>query len=149
VADSEELSQEIAEARARLIAFARGCTDEQWVSAPLGDADPRPTCVIVDHVAHAYEYIAGWIVPLAAGQNVEVSEEHVDSLNAQHAGVTSLLTRDEVADHLGSSGDALIVIVRSFGPDQLAMGSGLVERMAKIAARHADAHRSELEAAFE
>jgi DinB superfamily len=148
VADSAEIAQQITEARARLIDFARGCTDEQWVSAPLAERDPRPTCVIVDHVAHAYEYIAGWIRPMAAGETVEVTEAHVDSLNAEHAGSSGLLTRDEVVDHLNTSGDSLIALVRGLGSEQLAMGSGRVEGMAKIAARHADSHRSELEAAF-
>jgi hypothetical protein len=148
VSDSEEIALAITEARARLIDFARRCTDEQWVATPLADADQRPTCVIVDHVAHAYEYIAGWLVPIAAGSSIEVTEDHVDSLNAEHATKAGLLTRAEVVEHLTRSGDDLIAIVRGLGPAQLEMGSGRVEGLAKIAARHADSHRSELEAAF-
>ena len=44
--------------RDRLIGFVDGCTDVDWRSAPL-DGDPRPVGVVVDHVAHAYEYLAG------------------------------------------------------------------------------------------
>ena len=52
--------------------FVGSCTDADWRSAPL-DGDPRPVGVVVDHVAHAYEYLAGWMRQLVAGQPVEVS----------------------------------------------------------------------------
>src|SRR5207247_10247680 len=45
----------IAEARQRLISFAGGCSDGDWNASPL-DGDPRPVGVVVDHVAHSYEY---------------------------------------------------------------------------------------------
>ena len=55
-----QYASQIDEARERLVAFVGGCTDEQWKAAPL-DGDPRPVGVVVDHVAHAYEYLAGWM----------------------------------------------------------------------------------------
>ena len=51
---------EIEAARDRLIAFAGGCSEEEWRAAPL-EGDPRPVAVVVDHVADSYEYLAGWI----------------------------------------------------------------------------------------
>src|SRR5271166_6690246 len=71
-------------ARERMIAFVSGCGDEEWHAAPL-DGDPRPVAVVVDHVAHAYEYLAGWMRQIVAGQRVEVNSDAVDALNAQHA----------------------------------------------------------------
>ena len=41
-----------------MIGFVTGCSDEEWGAAPL-NGDPRPVAVVVDHVAHAYEYMAG------------------------------------------------------------------------------------------
>lgn len=40
--------------------------------------------VVVDHVAHAYEYLAGWMRQIVAGQQVKVNSDAVDALNAQH-----------------------------------------------------------------
>ena len=71
-------------ARERLISFISSCGNEEWRAAPL-DGDPRPVAVVVDHVAHAYEYLAGWISQLVAGQPAEVNSEIVDALNAQYA----------------------------------------------------------------
>jgi uncharacterized damage-inducible protein DinB len=83
----------IGEARQRLIEFIEQCPDDSWRAAPV-DGDPRPVGVIADHVAHAYEYLAGWIGDLAAGRPVTVTGDLVDELNAAHApraaGITKL-----------------------------------------------------------
>jgi hypothetical protein len=93
-----------------VIEFVRGCTEEQWRSAPL-DGDPRPVAVVVvDHVADAYGYLAGWLCDLVAGKPGEVDS----SLSA--------------AD--------------------LAAGDSRAERFAQIAIRHADDHRTDIEAAL-
>src|SRR5215467_8083409 len=89
-------ASEIDEARERLIAFAGGCTAEQWSAAPL-DGDPRPVGVVVDHVAHAYEYLAEWMRQIVAGHPVEVDSEVVDTLNAQHARAAASVSRAEAA----------------------------------------------------
>jgi hypothetical protein len=146
--DPDSMATAISEARSRLLEFAAHCSDEQWLSSPLGEADPRPVCVIVDHVAHSYEYIGGWVRSLVVGETVEVSPEGVDILNAEHASDATLLRREEVADHLRDSGDALIDFVKGLEPGQLAIDNGRVELLVKIAARHADGHRSELESAL-
>ena len=65
--DPAAYAADIEAARDRLIAFASGCGDEEWRAAPL-DGDPRPVGVVVDHVADSYEYLAGWIRQLVAGQ---------------------------------------------------------------------------------
>jgi hypothetical protein len=55
-----QYAAEVDGARDRLIAFVESCTSEQWHAAPLA-GDPRPVGVVADHVAHAYEYLAGWM----------------------------------------------------------------------------------------
>jgi hypothetical protein len=147
--DPDSMATAISEARSALLEFAANCSDEQWRSSPLGDADPRPVCVIVDHVAHSYEYIGGWVRSLLSGETVEVSPEMVDVLNSEHASVSTSPGREEVADHLRDSGEALIDLVRGLEPEQLAIDNGRVEQLVKIAARHADGHRSELESALQ
>ncbi len=132
-------------ARHRLLDFVRQCPDDLWRSAPV-PGDPRPVGVIADHVAHSYEYLAGWIGDIAAGQLVEVSTDLVDDLNAGHAAGASDLTPGNVASHLRSSGDALIALVAWLEPAQLDLDGGRIRRLATIAARHADGHRAEFEA---
>jgi hypothetical protein len=138
----------VASARQRLVEFVDQCTAEQWVSSPLGDGDPRPVGVIVDHVADAYEYLAAWVGQLARGESVEVSSDVVDDLNARHAKNISAPTPADAVDHLRRSGDAFMALIESLSPEQLSAGDGRIVRFAQIAARHADNHVAELEAAL-
>jgi hypothetical protein len=131
-------------ARQQLLDFVRQCPDDLWRSAPV-PGDPRPVGVIADHVAHSYEYLAGWIADVAAGQHVALNAELVDDLNAGHAASTGDLTREQVASHLRSSGDALIALVTGLESAQLDLHGERIRRLATIAARHADGHRAEFE----
>jgi hypothetical protein len=143
-----DLVRDMSGSRARLIAFAAGCSDEQWVSCPLGEGDRRSVSVIVDHVADSYEYIGGWVKSLVGGGTVDVDTDDVDQLNAMHASNTTALQREEVIEHLNRSGDQFIDLVAGLTSDDLAIDGGRVARMAQIAYRHADSHRSEIEAAL-
>jgi len=148
VSDPGTLAHQVDEARGRLLDFVRTCTDEQWLERPLADGDPRSVGVIVDHVADAYEYLAGWIAALVRREPVEVDATVVDDLNARHASTAAAPTRDDVTNHLADSGDRMIELISSLGPEHLVMGDGRVERLAHIAALHADGHRNELEEAL-
>jgi hypothetical protein len=142
-----ELAADIDAARERLAGFVSSCTDADWRSAPL-DGDPRPVGVVVDHVADAYEYLAGWIRQLVAGQPVDVDNEVVDALNAEHARTAGSVTRAETAGHLRRSGADIAALVAGLSAADLAAGDGRVRRFAQVAIRHADDHRSEIEAAL-
>ena len=76
--DPAAYATDIEAARDRLVSFVSSCADREWHAAPL-DGDSRPVAVVVDHVAHAYDYLAGWIRRLVAGQPVEVSSQTVDT----------------------------------------------------------------------
>lgn len=134
-------------ARERMIAFVSGCSDKQWRTAPL-NGDPRPVAVVVDHVAHAYEYLAGWIRQIVAGQRVEVNSDAVDALNAQHARDAAAVSKAEATEHLRRSGVAISLLVAGLSEAGLAAGDGRVRRLAQIAARHADDHRADIETAL-
>jgi hypothetical protein len=140
-----DYAAEIDQARERLVAFADGCSDEQWRAAPL-DGDPRPVGVVVDHVAHAYEYLAGWMREILDGQTATVSSEVVDALNAEHAARAAAVTRAEAAEHLRRSGAVISRLVAGCSAEDLQAGEGRVERLAQIAIRHPDDHRAEIEA---
>jgi hypothetical protein len=142
-----ELGADIDAARERLAGFVGSCTDADWRSAPL-HGDPRPVGVVVDHVAHAYEYLAGWIRQLVAGQPVEVDSEVVDELNAEHARAAGSVTRADAAGHLRRSGTDIAALVAGLSAADLDAGDGRVRRLAQIAIRHADDHRSEIETAL-
>jgi hypothetical protein len=134
-------------ARDRLIAFVESCTAEWWNAAPL-QGDPRPVGVVADHVAHAYEYLAAWMRQILRGEAVTVNSDVVDALNAEHAAAAVAVTRREAAEHLRRSGAAISALVAGCTAEDLKAGDGRVERLAQIAIRHADNHRTELEAAL-
>jgi len=140
-------ARSIDDARQRLISFVEQCPDAEWHSAPV-DGDPRAVGVIADHVAHAYEYLAGWISDIVSGEPVDVTAEIVDDLNAGHASEALALTSAEVAFHLSASGDTLIELICGLEAAQLDLDGGRVRRFAQIAARHADSHRTEIETAL-
>ena len=130
-----------------MIAFVSGCSDKGWRAAPL-NGDPRPVAVVVDHVAHAYEYLAGWMRQIVAGQRVEVNSAAVDALNAQHSRDAVAVSKVEAAEHLRRSGVAVSLLVAGLSAADLAADDGRVRRLAQIAARHADDHRADIETAL-
>jgi len=142
-----QYAAEIEGARDRFIAFAESCTAEQWNAAPL-EGDPRPVGVVADHVADAYEYLAGWMRQILRGEMVTVNSDVVDSLNAEHAAAAMAVTRTEAAEHLRRSGAAISALVAGCTAGELKAGDGRVERLAQIAIRHADDHRTEMQAAL-
>ena len=140
-----QYASDIDQARERLVALAERCTDEQWLAAPL-DGDPRPVGVVVDHVADSYEYLAGWMRRILAGEAVTVTADIVDSLNAEHAVAAADVTRAGAVEHLRRSGADLSALVAASSPGQLRAAAGRAERLAQVAIRHADSHRAEIEA---
>jgi hypothetical protein len=134
-------------ARDRLIAFVESCSAEHWNAAPL-QGDPRPVGVVADHVAHAYEYLAGWMGQILRGEAVTVDSDVVDALNADHAAAAVTVTRSEAAGHLRRSGAAISALVAGCTAEDLKAADGRVERLAQIAIRHADDHRTEIGAAL-
>jgi hypothetical protein len=145
--DGPAYAAQIDAARDRLIAFATGCSEQDWRAAPL-DGDPRPVAVVVDHVADSYEYMAGWIRQLVSGEPVEVTGELVDDLNADHAAAAAVVSQAAAAEHLRASGAAISALIAGLSAAELAAGSGRVRLFAQIAIRHADNHRTDIETAL-
>lgn len=145
--DAAAYAADIEAARDRLIAFASGCSEAQWRAAPL-DGDPRPVAVVVDHVADSYEYLAGFIRQILAGQAAEVTGELVDDLNAEHAAAAAAVSQADAAEHLHRSGAAISALIASLSADQLAAADGRIRLFAQVAIRHADNHRTDIETAL-
>jgi hypothetical protein len=145
--DAAAYAADIEAARDRLIAFASGCSEAEWRAAPL-DGDPRPVAVVVDHVADSYEYLAGFIRQILAGQAAEVTGEIVDDLNAEHAAAAAAVSQTDAAGHLRRSGAAISALIASLSAGELAAGDGRVRLFAEIAIRHADNHRTDIETAL-
>ena len=145
--DPAACAADIDATRERLIAFVAGCSEEEWRAAPL-DGDPRPVAVVVDHVADAYDYLAGWMRQILAGQQVEVNDDVVDALNARHARKAAGVCRDDPREGMRPSGAADHELVAVLSDAELAAGVGRVRRLAWIAARHADDHRADIETAL-
>jgi hypothetical protein len=144
-----ELAGLIGAARDRLLAFAAACTDDTWHDRPLAShGDHRPVGVIVDHVAHAYDYMGGWVREILAGDVPAVDVALVDRLNAAHATDSAHLTQAGAMEHLTRSGDELIALISRLTPADLDAGGGRVRRFAEIAARHPDTHRTDIEEAL-
>ena len=142
----EALAVDVAAARDRLVVFVGTCDPRQWRSSVLGDEDPRPVGVVLDHVAHSYEYMGEWVSALLAGDNLQVDATVVDKLNSRHAEAAVSATPAEVAEHLRNSGDAFVVLTRGLRPEDLELGDGRVRRIVEIAGRHSETHRAEVEA---
>src|SRR5580658_9066537 len=141
--DAAAYAADIEAARDRLIAFASGCSEAEWRATPL-DGDPRPVAVVVDHVADSYEYMAGWIRQVVAGEPVEVSGEIVDDLNADHAATAVAVSQADAAEHLRRSGAAISALIAGLSTGELSAGDGRVRLFAQIAIRHADNHRTDI-----
>jgi uncharacterized damage-inducible protein DinB len=144
-----EHAELIAAARDRLLAFAATCTDDTWHAKPLaGHGDHRTVGVIVDHVAHAYEYMGGWLREILAGGAPQVDVALVDRLNAAHVAAAGTLTQAGAMEHLTRSGDELIAFIAGLSAEDLEAGGGRVRRFAEIAARHPDTHRTDMQEAL-
>jgi len=139
----------IAAARDRLLTFAATCTDETWHSRPLAaHGDHRTVGVIVDHVAHAYEYMGGWVREILAGTDPQVDVALVDRLNAAHTARAEHLTQAGAMEHLTRSGDDFVALIAGLRAADLAADGGRVRRFAEIAARHPDTHRTDIQEAL-
>ena len=145
--DPAAYAADIDAARDRLIAFANACSDEDWRAAPL-DGDPRPVAVVVDHVANSYEYMAGWIRRLLDGERVEVTADMVDDLNAEHASEAVTVSQADAAEHLRRSGATISALIAGLSAADLSLSDGRVRLFAQVAIRHADNHRTDIEAAL-
>jgi DinB family protein len=144
-----EHAAQIAVARDRMLAFAATCTDEVWHATPLAaHGDYRPVGIIVDHVAHAYDYMGGWMREILAGDSPQVDVALVDRLNAAHTATAGHLTQAGAMEHLTRSGDDLIGLLAGLAEADLDAGAGRIRRFAEIAARHPDAHLADIEDAL-
>lgn len=141
------LAAEIAAARDRLVATLAGVPDDRWC-APLNAGDPRPVCVVGDHVADAYGYLSDFIEILAEGGHVQVSSEIIDDLNERHFEANPDVTRVEVVAHLQEGSERIMSIVSGLKSGVVYGGDGRIARLAGVAAQHADNHRAEIEAAL-
>jgi hypothetical protein len=144
-----EHAELIAAARDRLLAFATTCTDDTWHATPLAShGDHRTVGVIVDHVAHAYEYMGGWVREILAGDTPQLDAALVDRLNAAHATAAGTMTQAGAMEHLARSGDELIALIAGLTHEDMEAGGGRVRRFAEIAARHPDTHRTDVQEAL-
>jgi hypothetical protein len=141
-----DLADDVRAARDRLAACIAALPAERWTT-PLSADDPRPTGVVCDHVAHSYEYLAGWVRDLLAGGDPVVGPALVDELNLDHAGRSSAVTPESTLEHLQRSGDVFIELVRAMTPADLERADGRVRAFVAVAIRHPDGHRVEIEAA--
>jgi len=69
-------------------------------------------------------------------------------LNAQHAQAAAAVSKAEATGHLRRSGAAISGLVAGLSAADLAAGHGRVRRLAQIAIRHADDHRTDIETAL-
>jgi hypothetical protein len=142
-----EYAAAIDAARQRLLGFARACPERDWQAAPL-DGDPRPVGVVIDHVAHSYQYLANWMREILAGHQVPVNSDIVDGLNAEHAQSAAQVSPEAAIAHLNANGDAIVALVAGLSPPDLDTDDGRIRRMAQIAIWHADNHRTEIQEAL-
>ena len=144
-----EAADAIAAARDRLVAFARERSAAEWTACPLADSgDPRSVGVLVDHVGHAYEYLTSFIRAIVGGEPPAIDGRVIDELNAEHAEARAAVDVEAATARLLVSGDEIVELVRSLTAGDMELVDGRVRRLAAIAVRHADNHRTDLEQAL-
>ena len=101
-----------------VIAAVEQCSDDQLRIACEGEG--WSVAVVAHHLALSYPSIAGMVQLVADGQPLPpLTEEMLDTFNAQHAEEFADVSRDETLQLLRREGQAAAERVRDLGDEQL------------------------------
>jgi hypothetical protein len=129
------------------IAFAGGCSDEQWSTMVRGEE--WPVGVVLHHIASGHELMIGWLGRARRGQEILTTAAEIDADNARHAEDNAGVTRAETVEALRRNGAELAIVIRSLDGDELATSVpfGPADGMAvttlalvEVSARHCRTH---------
>jgi len=148
------LADDFARANAEAVAFARGCSDEQWALTVPGEG--WTLGVVVHHIAEGHGHGVRWLGQMASGEGVTDTAESIDKENAAHAVRAESAERDETVALLRVNGSQLEEVLRGLSDEELdraapfgpAGGRSLrTEDLAAVPARHTREHLSHAQGA--
>ena len=117
MAVGQDLATEYQETIAEVIAFAEGCSDDDW-QTPCPNEE-RTVGVLFDHVAAGNGDAMGWIESFLAGQPVRITREELQTANAEHALKVAGRPRTETIADLRASSARTAKLIGGLRQDQL------------------------------
>jgi hypothetical protein len=142
-----EIADEFAAANAEVLAFARSCSEEQWLRTVPGEG--WTVGVVVHHVAEGHAQGLRWLQAMARGDGVADTAEGIDAVNEAHAARAEGIGPAETLVLLESNGAELESALRGLTDEELdrrapfgpAGGRELpTVDLAVVTARHAREH---------
>ena len=141
------LADDFAAANRDALAFARGCTEREWVLSVPGEG--WSVGVVLHHIAEGHAHGTRWLEGMAHGDGVGETAEDIDRVNAAHAIRAEAVGPAETMDLLEANGTLLEEALRGLTDEDLdrtapfgpAGGRRLpTGNLAAVAARHTREH---------
>ena len=141
------LADDFAAANAEAIAFASGCSADEWGTPVPGEN--WSVGVVLHHIAEGHGQTSRWLQAMSNGQAVTDTAQDVDRANAAHALRAGAVGPDETIVLLEVRGAELEALLRRLDDEQLERtapfgpAGGQVFAsvdLAPVAARHAREH---------
>ncbi len=114
---SHALAADLARANEQAVAFARSCTDEEWVRTVPGEG--WTVGVVLHHIAEGHAHGVTWLGAMASGRGVPETADEIDRDNAEHAVRAGSVRRDETVALLETNGSRLEDALRSLSDEDL------------------------------
>jgi hypothetical protein len=112
-----ELADDFAATNREVIAFAAGCTEEEWRTVVPGE--DWTVGVVIHHIAEGQAGGLRWLQTMARGDAVETSADDIHSVNSEHAVRTADVGATETVALLETNGALLESFIRKLTDDDL------------------------------
>ena len=114
-----EYADQLERANDEAIAFAEGCTDEEWRA--MVPHEEWPVCALIHHVAVSHPMLSGWVDSALAGEPIEGGIEAINQANAEHAVEFAKVGVAETVELLRQNGAAAVTRLRRLQESDLAV----------------------------
>jgi hypothetical protein len=111
------LADDFAAANAEAIAFARGCSPDEWQAAVPGE--DWPVGIVLHHIAEGHGQASRWLQSMSGGEGVPETAEDIDRANAAHAVRAKSVSPGETIALLEIRGAELEALLRRLNDQQL------------------------------
>jgi hypothetical protein len=111
------LADDFAAANAEAIAFARGCSGDEWDTAVPGE--DWSVGVVLHHIAEGHGQASRWLQAMSRGEGVTDTAQDIDRANAAHAVRAQAVGPDETIVLLEVRGAELEALLRRLDDEQL------------------------------
>jgi hypothetical protein len=142
-----EMADDFGAANADAVAFARGCSEDEWAAAVPGE--DWSVGVVLHHIAEGHGQTVRWLRAMSSGHGVPDTAEDIDRANAAHAVRAASVGPAETVALLEERGAELEALLRQLDDEELDRSApfgpagGHVfasAELAPVAARHTREH---------